>query len=740
MNDQVMRCQILYEKQYSKMVQSGSSEAAAAKEGAHQYLDGKPFIKGLTSLDRSIALWNCSFWLAVPKKCFESNTVALSLGRAIHFGLSDIPSLERIIQLAPELLKRAVRYSQVFLRPESLQWLEIIKLSTSSSNDVKTFLKVCDTLREQLIRHDEIIEKLKAQLAELTIFEFLLYGSLVTFQTFASENFQKKYPDKEDNEKYQIISDILNQLLYWKLTTRPENDFQLNERFLSKSLKNHLFPLIHPIVSPSPSCKRTLDRFNLLMNAMADRNNYWNQKIMQFCFNDDCHYQLDGDHLTFYQVGTSTESEWDKNGRKLEMLHQYWFNRSLVEYAKSKLDDISFGNPENDAGNRKAYIKAIQVYLKLYEIYGLGEEIEVNRGTRVDLFKVLHSLELMTAFFKTCYISSFVDYYRQTTGNWLNALGQLLIAGIAEGENRFPLTWAEPAEKAQRIKSWTVSDAHPKGDIKAAEAILSFWTNDLYSIAVRLKKHPNMPVPEFHERPILQLGSYGFQLPWLMAYQNNATAAVNNLRRIGNRRIDCNAETHRIEHRLGALFKSKGFSVVVGYNPPKSFEEDPGEIDLICYLERHIFLIEVKSTYIRKTVQDAWIHYTTTLRKAARQLKRKRKALLSAIEDDRELRGNLCISGQAKDVVLHSWIVDTSIEYDQSIINGFLKVSLEGLTVILRDERYLLKDLLYENDNLLQDNLFEGGFSAKKFAEIVEQGKVWSGLEKALPDDSARFC
>jgi len=725
-----MRCQILYENQYSKMVQSGSSEAEAAKECAHQYLDGKPFIKGLTSLDRSTALWNCNFWLTVPKKCFESNTVAVSLGRAVYFGLSDIPSLERIIQLSPEILKRAVRYSQVFLRPKSPEWLQVVQLFTNSSDDVKTFLKVCDCLRENLIKYDEIIENLKAQLSDLTIFEFLLYGSLFTFQNLASESSEKIVSDDDNYRKFYYIFENLNTLLQWKLTTRPENDFRLNERFLSKSLKNHLIPLVLPTGSPPSFCLRNLNKFNLLMEAMDNRSNYWNRMIMRFCFDDDCIYKLDGDHLAFYPLDISAESEWDKNGRKLKMLQQYWFNRSLVEYTILELDDISFGFPENDAGNREAYIKATQVYLKLSEIYGLGKEVEVANGTRVDLFQVLHSLELMTAFFKTCYIDQFIDYYHQTTGNWLNALGQLLIVGIAEGENRFPLTWAEPAEKAQRIKSWTVSDAHPKGDIKAAEAILSFWTNDLYSVAVRLKKHPSMPVPEFHERPILQLGNYGFQLPWLMALQNNATAAVNNLRRIGCRRIDRNDETHRIEHRLGELFKSKGFNVVVGYNPPKSLDADPGEMDLICHLERHIFLIEVKSTYIRKTLQDAWIYYTTTLRKAARQLRRKRKALLSAIEDDGELRGNLCISGQAKDIVLHSWIVDTSLEYDQTVIDGFLKVSLEGLTVILRDERYLLKGLLHENDNLLEDNLFEGGFSAKHFAEIVEEGRVWSGLER----------
>jgi Holliday junction resolvase-like predicted endonuclease len=710
------------------MVQSGNSQVPTIEECVHQYLDGKPVIKGLTSLDRSTALWGCSFWLTVPKKCYESNTVALSLARAIHFGLLDIPPLERIIRLCPEILKRAVRYSQVFLKPKSPQWINILKLSSNSSNDVKTFLKACDCLRKKLIVYDEIIEKLKAQLADLTIFEFLLYGSLFTFQNLASENFEKSVSDEEKYRKFQYISDNLNYLLQWKLTTRPENDFRLNERFLSKSLKNHLFPLIHPTERPPAFCIRNLNKFNSLMKAVADRSNYWNRTIIQFCFDDDYLYRFEGDQLTLYPADLSAESEWDKNGKKLKILQRYWFNRSLVEYAISELDDIPFGLPENNAANREAYIKATQVYLKLIEIYGLNEEVEVDNGIRVDLFKTLHSLELMTAFFKTCYIDPFIDYYH-STGNWLNALGQLLIAGIAEGENRFPLTWAEPAEKAKRIKSWTVSDAHPQGDIKEAEAILSFWTNDLYSVAVHLKKHPNMPVPEFHERPILQLGSYGFQLPWLMALQNNSTAAVNNLRRIGCRRIGRNDETHRIEHRLGELFKNKNFNVVTGYQPTKSHDADSGEIDLICHLEKHIFLIEVKSTYIRKTLQDAWIYYTTTLRKAARQLRRKRKALLSEIEKNGELRTDLCISGQAKDIVLHSWIVDTSIEYDQTVIDGFLKVSLEGLTVILRNERYLLKDLLRENDNLSRDNLFEHGFSAKRFAKIVEEGRVWSGLD-----------
>ena len=103
---------------------------------------------------------------------------------------------------------------------------------------------------------------------------------------------------------------------------------------------------------------------------------------------------------------------------------------------------------------------------------------------------------------------------------------------------------------------------------------------------------------------------------------------------------------------------------------------------------------------------------------------------MSALEDDGDFRANLRISGQIKDMVIHTWIVDTSIEYDQTVIDGFLKISLEGLTVILRNERYLLRGLLHENEHLPKDDLFQEGFSAKHFAEIVEEGKLWSILDE----------
>ena len=258
LDGKVEYCQNAYEDHYIKLLGHGYSEMAAAESCAHYYLDGKPSTKGLTPLARSIALWNCCFWQNISANCYDLNAVALALGRAIHFNISDFITLERIIQVAPELLKRGIRYSQVFLHPESPLWSAITKLSTNSSEDFRTFLRACDHLREILKTHDEIIEKLQAQLAELTVFEFLLYGSLFAFQNLVPESSKKIETDAQTFGKMQESSDVLNQLLIWKLKTRPENDFRLNERFLANSLKRHLMPLILPTEGALTSSKHNL--------------------------------------------------------------------------------------------------------------------------------------------------------------------------------------------------------------------------------------------------------------------------------------------------------------------------------------------------------------------------------------------------------------------------------------------------------------------------------------------------
>jgi hypothetical protein len=699
----------------------------AVESCVHYYLDGKPVKKGISNLIRSTALWKCNFWETIPANCYSTDPVGFALGRSLHFGLSDEGVLKTLFYRATDTLKRGIRYSQIFLQPHSPPWQQILSIANDGNDDFHQLLIACKILYEEIRSLDIIIDGLQGQLEDLTIFEFLLYGSLFTFQRVVPEQVGLSAVDEGCDELHQSVWDALNELLIWKIKSRSENDLRLNERFLAKSLKRHLMPLLLPGGGSPSLCLKKLDLFNELVAAVVNRNNFLCRTVHEFCY-DDFRYRFDGDHLTKYPVKIPGESEWDFNGRKLSALHIYWFNRAVLEYAQSDLSTQQFGLPENDEFNRLAYIKACQVSLQLIEVYGMDSQISLTDGTEVDLFKAMHSLELMTAFFNVSYIVKFQEYLRESD-SWTAALSQLMMEGIASGENRFPLTWAEPSEKTKRIKSWTVSDSHPDGDLRMAEAILEFWTNDLQKLRENLNLFPNMPTPEFNEKPIIKLGIYGFQLPWLMASQNNSTAAVNNLRRIGSRRKDRKDETYRIESRLGDLFRSRGFAVIHAYRPELMDGYDPGEVDLICYQDGHLLILEVKSTYLRKTKQDAWIRRTTTLRKAAQQLQRKQIAIKHAIEHDENLQSQLQLPVEKGNVQTHLWIVDTSIEYDQEVIDDFLKISLEGLIVILRNERHLLNGNRLLEGKVVEDDLFPDGFSVQRFVEIVEKGEVWSAVK-----------
>ena len=59
------------------------------------------------------------------------------------------------------------------------------------------------------------------------------------------------------------------------------------------------------------------------------------------------------------------------------------------------------------------------------------------------------------------------------------------------------------------------------------------------------------------------------------------------------------------------------------YQPPHTDEGEAGEIDVLACLEGVLLLLEVKSGFIRSNGHEVWLHRTNTLRKAARQLKRK---------------------------------------------------------------------------------------------------------------------
>ena len=277
-----------------------------------------------------------------------------------------------------------------------------------------------------------------------------------------------------------------------------------------------------------------------------------------------------------------------------------------------------------------------------------------------------------------------------------------------------------------------MNQTFPYGNQKAAEAIIDFWSHDLKATVKKFQseKSPLVLIPELYERPILKFGKHIFQFPWMVAFQNNSTAALNNLRRIGAARTDTRNETAAIELRLAECFKARGFTVLLNYHPEKTPGYDPGEIDLICVLEGHVLVLEVKSTFLRSTKKDAWFHETRTLRKAGQQIGRKVNAVKQALLNDENFKSSLGFDNCDIKPFVSGWIVDTSIEHDHEFFSGYLKVSLEEIIIALRDDSQLLFDIgdFVEGQEMQGDpdfTLYPEGFTANDFIQVVENKVIW---------------
>lgn len=235
------------------------------------------------------------------------------------------------------------------------------------------------------------------------------------------------------------------------------------------------------------------------------------------------------------------------------------------------------------------------------------------------------------------------------------------------------------------------------------------------------------------------MGELIVQLPWLTGLQNNRTAAINNLRRVGSKRSEVKEETTRIEHRLGALFAQRGFQVKAGWVPDRDIYGDAGEVDLICAMDGIVLVIEVKSSFLRTTQREACSHASTALRKAGNQLQRKTTALMQALNMDAGLCADLGLQTGISPS-LTGWIIDTSIEHDHERFSGFLKISLEEVIIALRNDRHLLSDPygilkaiedgvnLDKPDHVMHEaaSLYPQSFSAARFVDVIESEAVWS--------------
>jgi hypothetical protein len=732
-----------YETLFLDACRNGRSESIGADLAATAFLDGKPERKGkskITATERHAAFWSASFLHGLPKEAWTQESLVLALSRYFgqdHFAFPSIVS--HVATLAPEAVQRAARYAGLVLRQDSPRWKEVEALANTHPANFGEYVQIFGIFKQSHMVRVAEVEQMHQQFANLTPLELLVYASLYAFEHLIPGLLEEAQVPEELNvdETWNAIEDIFA----WKLATCDPASLQMNDHTIGTSLGKHLSPFLFPSLDGLPPRNDLYSAFSTLVDAQVELNSFVTRSAEAFCYDDTIRFVMLGERLEIAVTDATGIADWQRDGDKLTRLHQYWLYRGMAALMKSP-DTLAMVGPEHLEANLQAFAKAMGTWQQLQEVYGLAEHVQTEAGSKVDVFRALLATELMTAFFIEEFLLPYQEYLRQFGYPWL-ALGRLAFGGLTQVEmqNRLPITWSDKAAKIATITPWTASTDYPHGQAQAAEAILDFWTSDWIALAEQLRRGDVGLRPRLHERPMLKMGRHLFQLPWMVAVQNNATAAVNNLRRLGARRGDARDETRRIEQRLAALFAQRGFQVLVSYELPSLSADanDVEEIDLLCARDGRLLVLEIKSTYLRRSVKEAWTHRHVTLRKAGLQLQRKVTAVSRALEHGGLFHQALALEADCMPEIA-AWIVDTSIESDHQRFHGFLKVSLEEVLIALRDDRHLLNDpdglfqtgnassksFVRDSDRAAFTSLYPSGFSAKRFVEAIESATVWN--------------
>jgi Holliday junction resolvase-like predicted endonuclease len=727
-----------------RLTSRGLRLPVAVEQAATAYVDGKPLRLGkkkLTRRERDSLFWSSNVVKDCPPDAWNSEDMGLALARYLGQDPVGVDGLmTRVARDAPDALIRAVRHSGLVHRLRSPRRAEL-KQAAAESESVNELCRVLDLFDLARRERQEHVDALKERLAQLSILDLLLYASLYAFAVLVPRDFKAKVLAPPAGANVQVAWDALNDLLAWKLADASCSSLTLTDDSIGRSIAQHLRPLLFESGTPNASdAIQNLRTVHALMGAQIELNEFTARSADAFCYDDGIRFERLGDRLEIVEENPAARTAWRNDGLKLERLHGYWFHRAIdefVAYVASDPGRWTIGRPKNGDANRLAWLRALQAQLRLREAYGVDDEVSAESGQTVNLFQALLSLNLMSVFFQQDFLAAFADRM-DASGDWVTALQRLITDGLREGlQNRFPLTWSDRESKVSNITGWTVTASEPEGNPRMASAILDFWTYDMVAMSERLHRNQSGLQPQLFERPILKFGATLVQLPWVVGMQNNSSAAINNLRRLGARRGHARDEARRIEAGLARLLETRGFKTLLNWKPPRGVD-DPGEVDLIATLGQHLLVIEVKSTFIRRSQREAWLHATNTLRKAGHQLRRKIEAVSLAIASDPEFRALLSLTEDQAPTQCHGWIADTSIECDHQRFSGFLKVSVEGLLIALRDDRHLLNDpegLLagnYGEDRSREADtsratwtLYPDGFSAERFVEVIETEAVW---------------
>ena len=636
--------------------------------------------------------WKSSFIKLLTNDDVKSENYILALSQYIRFNLVDKYVCVDYLKLDVQSFILAVRYSGLILHSDHHSWYVLKEIEREVNNEkLSIFFQTVKHLKSKYNHRLETFEDIESKL-NLGQITAMAFGSLYAYEYLIPNQdyvdyLPYQFDENEDNSPETV----------WKafdeiVKTSKKNTKKLTEQSIALALRNKLMPFL----TSEGMTLQLYEQYELYKKLIAIKIeiiNYKRNVLESFCFDKSVNYSVNNSELIF----TNAKVKKDNWSKKNSLLINYWLSIGAEKLLNSDAMYSIINTSDNLEANAIALSKAFGIQEQLKQVYGISD-FSINHQ-KFDAYETMITMTLSQAHYLKDHIEKFMSFLSKAENN-LQALSQLTMHGLVIGENRMPFTFAKREDKVKRMSSW-VSGTSNNVKKKKMDSILNFWSCDLYN---------ENDVSTLQQKPFYKIDDFIFQFPWLTAYQNLNTTMINYVRKLHKNRLELKEETDNIEVNLAEKFKKAGFQVFCQHQPTIG---NAGEIDLIAIYENHIIVAEVKSTYIKSSIQEIYEYRNFTLNKAAYQLSKKEAYVRNKFLN--QYFGNL------DDVKIHSWIIDTTLEFDRQYFGDHLKVSMDEIIISLSGKNDIMESIV---DGVFDEEVVNN-IDPLKFIDDIENDKFW---------------
>jgi tetratricopeptide (TPR) repeat protein len=597
----------------------------------------------------------------------------------IYFSKCDIQVKEfeaKLAEMFPDVFVKAIRVNQVFLKADRIDILNSIQFDQKFHLHQKIWKRVSDIEQS---KWKEIQENLSS--TGVLSLNAILSHCLIWLET-------TRYNDNSQQHMYHL-GRVYSFFIELVLNKFPEKNQDI---IGSDEFSLEFFSNFTATFKEKEKEKTTEHSILKLLESISHWITFMENVIAPYSFDLNIE-PIQQNELVYFSSTPEAFYNWLVNGVRYEVNQlSYLFQGEVVvehleENRKMKIpgktaEDIQLNR--NLASLKWATISLLNDLA--FDTFEIG-------NTKIESAKLLTPL-LTYSFHGLIRYEQSLKIHSQTSQNWSESYMKVVKQSIETTISREPFLLMTESEYEQLNKEALI---HLTEDFsKEVVQLFSYKSNRKYEFN-RFKQSYDV-----WQKPFFKIGDFLF-CP-MMFFASNIW--FYSFAQVALSQKTQRNQTQKMETHLGDLLKQKGWNVKVITD--KEAGELTGDVDIFVHDNDNLLFIQLKRTYFRLDLKDAYYEAINSDTKAAKQLNEAEEFLKNP---------NLIYSVKSKPV---KWIISTSFENIGNKINGCHKVNyFELLNALKNPETKKLSDLILqmESDKNLKASLEI--FESKNYKQII---------------------